>query len=98
MEEAEFNHLLKLCKIECTDDERNELRGSINNVLEYVEQLKEINTDSTPSCNFVLGALVNNHFREDSVNDLLKRESFLENAPEKIGGMIRVPTILKGSL
>jgi len=35
-----------------------------------------------------------NVFREDIVKNTLEREKLLENAPDKIGGMIKVPSIL----
>ncbi len=33
--------------------------------------------------------------REDKTGDLLDRELFLANAPSHIGGMVRVPLIIK---
>jgi Asp-tRNA(Asn)/Glu-tRNA(Gln) amidotransferase C subunit len=33
--------------------------------------------------------------RDDEPKDLLPREQFLSNAPDQVGGMIRVPPVLK---
>ena len=35
--------------------------------------------------------------REDVVGELLNREAFLANAPSHVGGMIRVPPVIKQS-
>ncbi len=92
-----LEHLKKLCKVECTPEENEEILSSLNNILNYVEQLKEVNTEGTKTCRYVLRGMLNATLREDEVADLLPREEFLANAPDQIGGMIRVPPVLKPS-
>ena len=92
-----LEHLKKLCRIECTPEENREILESLNRILEYVEQLKEVNTEHTKTCRYVLRGMLKNRMREDEVKNLLPREQFLANAPDQIGGMIRVPPILKPS-
>ena len=70
---------------------------SIQKVLGYVEQLKEVDTEGVASCNFVLRSMLKNQMRDDEVKELLSREQFLGNAPDQIGGMIRVPSVMKAS-
>lgn len=90
-----FEHLKKLCRIQCTPEEEEEIHLSLQKVLQYVEQLNEVDTEGVPSCNYVLRSMLKNRMRGDVVKDLLPRESFLANAPDQVGGMVRVPPVLK---
>lgn len=91
----EFEHLKKLCRIECTPEEESEILHSLQRVLTYVEQLKEVDTEGVASCNYVLRSMLRNKMREDEVKDLLSRDQFLDNVPDHIGGMVRVPPVMK---
>jgi aspartyl-tRNA(Asn)/glutamyl-tRNA(Gln) amidotransferase subunit C len=90
-----LEHLKKLCRIECTEEENRDIIASLQSVLDYVAQLKDVNTDNTKTCRYVLRGMLKNPMREDEAKDLLPREQFLANAPDQIGGMIRVPPVLK---
>lgn len=91
----DFDHLRKLCRIECPPEEEEKLLSSLQNVLGYIEQLNEVDTEGVLSCNYVLRSLLKNQMREDEIKDLLPREQFLAQAPDQIGGMVRVPPIMK---
>lgn len=88
-------HLKKLCRIDCTPEEEADIIHSVNRVLGYIEQLKEVDTEGVKPCSFVLRSMLKNQLREDEVKDILSRDQFLANAPDQIGGMIRVPPVLK---
>lgn len=92
-----LEHLKKLCRIECTAEENEDILANLSRVLEYIEQLKEVNTENTKTCRYVLRGMLRNRMREDEVKDILPRDQFLANAPDQIGGMIRVPPVLKPS-
>lgn len=94
MEESEFNKLSRLCRISCTEEEKKNLSKSIEDVLSYVEQLQEIDTEGVPPCLTVLETLTN-EMREDIPEEPLSRDLFLANAPSHVGGMIRVPPVFK---
>ena len=93
-----LEHLKKLCKIDCSAEEDRDLLSSLGRVLEYIEQLKEVPTENTQPCRYVLRGMLKNQMRDDTPSDLLSREQFLANAPDQIGGMVRVPPILKAGL
>ncbi|MCB1118961.1 MAG: Asp-tRNA(Asn)/Glu-tRNA(Gln) amidotransferase subunit GatC [Chlamydiia bacterium] len=88
--------LAKLSRIHCEDSELEPLTDNIKNILAYAEQLNELNTDDVPPCNHVLEGMFS-VMRDDVVGDVLPRETFLANAPDQIGGMIRTPPVLRGS-
>lgn len=98
---SKFDHqtlenLKKLCRIECSAEEDLDILQSLTRVLGYVEQLNEVDTTGVASCNYVLQAMLKNPMRDDEVvNFSFSREEFLHNAPDQIGGMIRVPPVMK---
>ncbi len=88
--------LERLCKISCTEDEEEQLLQDLDKILSYVKQLQELNTENVPPCNRILEENVKySGMRDDEIGDVIPREVFMANAPDKIGGMIRVPPILK---
>ncbi len=94
MEESDFNKLSRLCRISCTEEEKKNFLKSLENVLSYVEQLQEIDTDGVPPCLTVLETLTNK-LREDIPEEPLSHDLFLANAPSQVGGMVRVPPVFK---
>ena len=93
-DEKELEKLTKLCRIECTEEEKKALHHHLANVLKYVEQLNEVDTAGAEPCNRVLETL-SNVMRDDVVGEALSRDLFLANAPAHVGGMIRVPPVIK---
>jgi len=90
-----LENLEKLCRIKCTPQEEIELLKSLKEILDYVEQLNEIDTEGVAPCNYVLKEMQMNTTREDKAYKTLLQEEFLSNAPEQIGGMIRIPPVMK---
>jgi aspartyl-tRNA(Asn)/glutamyl-tRNA(Gln) amidotransferase subunit C len=93
-DEKEIEKLAKLSRIECSAEEKKNLQANISRILTYIDQLKEVNTDGVAPCNHILEAM-HNVWREDVIGDLLPRELFLANAPSHVGGMIKVPPVIK---
>ena len=92
-----LKNLEKLCLIQCTEEEEQTLLENIQKILQYVEQLNEIDTEEVSPCNYVLKNMPHALLREDEVGEVLSKELFLSNAPDQIGGMVRVPPVLKSS-
>jgi aspartyl-tRNA(Asn)/glutamyl-tRNA(Gln) amidotransferase subunit C len=92
--EEELNKLAKLCRLECTGEEKKKFVTSLSRVLSHIEKLEEVNTEGIEPCNHVLETQVN-VFRSDEVKDPLSREEFLSNSPAHVGGMIKVPPVMK---
>jgi aspartyl-tRNA(Asn)/glutamyl-tRNA(Gln) amidotransferase subunit C len=87
--------LSQLCRIDCTEEEQEKYLKDMQSIFQYFEQLSEVDTDGVKPINHVLEAIVNVD-REDAVGKTMPREEFIELAPSSIGGMIRVPTVIKG--
>jgi aspartyl-tRNA(Asn)/glutamyl-tRNA(Gln) amidotransferase subunit C len=89
-----IRYLSSLSRIHCTDEDADKLLTDLKKILDYVEALNEVETEHVPPCNHVLEDFVN-VMREDEVKNVLPREIFLANAPSQIGGLIRVPPVIK---
>ncbi len=87
-------NLTKLCRINCSDEELKLLLKNLQSILGYMDQLKEVDTENVPVCNHV-SEEVKTFLREDEPSESLDRDTFLENSPSHVGGMIRVPTVIK---
>jgi len=94
MDEKEIDKLAKLCRISCTPEEKEQFSKSIGQVLAYIDQLKEIDTEGAAPCYTVLETLAN-VLREDVPGEILSRDAFLANASSHVGGMVRVPPVMK---
>lgn len=95
-DEKELEKLSQLSRIRCTEEEKRVLVSNINRILSYFDQLQEIDTSGVSPCNQVVEGAAN-VMREDESGETLPRELFLSNAPAHIGGMIRVPPVMKPS-
>ncbi len=94
MEEEDFNKLCRLCRISVTPEEKAKLLSSIEDILKYIELLGEVETDGVRTCYNVQETL-KSVMRDDIPEAPLSRELFLADAPSHVGGMIRVPPVLK---
>ena len=90
-----IEYLSDLSRIDLSDTEQNSLLHDLESIISYIDLLNEIDTEGVEPCNHVL-ADMNNVMREDETGDTMPRETFLNNSPAQIGGMIRVPPVIKG--
>jgi aspartyl-tRNA(Asn)/glutamyl-tRNA(Gln) amidotransferase subunit C len=94
IDDESIHNLFLLSRIECTKESEAALLKDLKQIIAYFEQLNEINTDNVMPCNQVL-AEVNNVTREDVIGNIMPRDTFLSNVPSQIGGMVKVPTVIK---
>lgn len=89
----EVHHLAQLSSLQLDDTEAEALRVDLGNILGYIEQLSELNTDGVEPTYQVTG--LSNVWREDTVDDYgVSRESLLALAPEADQNQIKVPKVL----
>ena len=83
----------KLARISISEDKLNNLSKDLNSILEFVDQLKEINTDQVdPTSNSLNQKL---EVRDDKVDTKNSAEDVLENAPEKEMDFFVVPKVIE---
>lgn len=86
--------LITLSRIRCTEEEIESLLKDLQRILSYIDQLNEVDVANVPPCNQVIANQAN-VMRDDVVGKILPRDVFLANAPSQIGGLIRVPPVMK---
>lgn len=86
--------LTRLSRIQCTEEEEDAILDDLKKILSYIDQLNELDTRDVKPCNHVLEGIVN-VWREDEVGKTLPREVFLSNAPSQVGGLVKVPPVIK---
>ncbi|MBU0580702.1 MAG: Asp-tRNA(Asn)/Glu-tRNA(Gln) amidotransferase subunit GatC [Candidatus Margulisbacteria bacterium] len=90
--EKDVEHVAKLARLELSAKEKTKFTKQLGNILDYAEQLKELNTDKIePTAHAVP---MSNVFREDIVVKNDGKKSFLAQAPDKNEDFYIVPKIL----
>ncbi|MCH9609529.1 MAG: Aspartyl/glutamyl-tRNA(Asn/Gln) amidotransferase subunit C [Chlamydiales bacterium] len=86
--------LCKLSRISVTDEEAKQLFCDLKRVVDHIEKLNELDvSDLTPYAHMDEQGI--DALREDKTEETMPRETFLKNSPDCVGGMIRVPTVIK---
>ena len=93
--DRDIRHLEALAALRLAPEERDKLRGQLQRILEYVEQLQAIDVEGVPPTAHVLDT--HNVLRADEVRPSLPPEIVLGNAPDASRGHYRVPRFLGGS-
>lgn len=84
--------LAQLSAISISDEDAEHLRGQLETILGYVEQLESVDTSGIEPTYQVTG--LENVTRKDELIDYgLSREELLENAPAQRDGQIEVPRV-----
>lgn len=81
-----------LARLELAPEEEGQFTTQLNSILEYVEQLSELDTAAVPPTTRAIE--VSNITRTDQLESLSDRESLLNNAPDREDDFIKVPKIL----
>jgi len=90
----EVLHVAKLARLEFSEEEIEAFAYQLNRILEYVDQLKELDVSDIDPTFHVLAQT--NVMREDETALPLPQEEALKNAPDKDKrGFFRVPKIIE---
>ena len=89
----QVRHIARLARIKMSDEEIEALAPELNNILGWIEQLGEVNTDGVEP----LTAVIENklRLRDDVVNDGNCRDEVLLNAPGAEHGFFAVPKVIE---
>ena len=89
----QVRHIAKLARIGMSDAEIEALVPELNNILGWVEQLGEVDTDGVEPLTAVIDQKL--RLREDAVTDGDCRDAVLANAPEAQHGFFAVPKVIE---
>ena len=86
--------IARLSRISLSDEEIKNLSHELTNILDWIEQLSELNTDNVDPVFSSFDEDGNINFREDEVSDGGYREKVIANAPESEDGFFLVPKVI----
>lgn len=81
-----------LARLELSAEELEKLTDQLGQIVEYVQQLEQLNTDDVEPVAHVLD--LQNVFADDECRPSLPREQALANAPKRDDECFRVPAVL----
>ena len=84
--------IANLARLHVNDEEIAKYTEQMNLILEYMEQLNQVNTADVEPLSHPLD--LKNIFREDKVQPSLPVEDALRNAPDKSGNYFKVPKVI----
>ena len=89
----QVRHIAKLARIAMSDEEIERLAPELNNILGWVEQLAEVNTEGVEPLTAVIDQKL--RLRDDQVTEGNIRDEILANAPEAQHGFFAVPKVIE---
>lgn len=93
VDKKQVDYVAKLARLEFSEDEKEKFVHDFNNILQFVEQLKEVDTENVEIS--ITNYPMFNVLREDIVEKSMNREDALLNAPDKENGYFKVPKVVE---
>lgn len=87
----DVEHVAKLARIELSEDEKEKFAKQLGDIIEYVDQLNEVDTEGVDPMAHPYP--LTNITRVDRVEYDNTREELLLNAPDEEDGFFKVPKI-----
>ena len=89
----QVRHIARLARMAMSDEELERLVPELNNILGWVEQLGEVDTDGVEPLTAVIDQKL--RLRADVVDDGNIRDEILANAPDAQHGFFAVPQVIE---
>ena len=93
LDDATVRNIAKLARIKVSDAEVSSLAVELSNILDWIEQLNEVDTDDVEPLTSVTD--VNMPKRADKITDGDYPEKVLANAPNPEGAFFTVPKVIE---
>lgn len=91
-EGMDVGYVAHLARIDLTDEETTRFQGQLDQVLQYVDQLNELDIEGVEPTAHAIP--VYNVLRKDEVGQSLDHADVMANAPAASDNQIRVPKII----
>ena len=88
-----IDKIARLSRIKLDDKESEDYINDLNSILDWVEQLNEVNTENVEPLSNISSSILPK--REDVSKDTNSSEEILENAPDKLEGFFAVPKVVE---
>lgn len=92
LDQTQVHKVAHLARLELTPEEEVKFATQLNSILDYFEQLSELDTTNVNPTTRVIN--ISNVTRGDELDPFPHREEILACAPEQDGEFFRVPKIL----
>ncbi len=89
----QVNKVANLARLDLTTEEQEQMTAQMSSILEYFEQLSELDTSDVPPTTRAID--VSNVTRPDELRLYPDREAILKEAPDQDGDFFKVPKILQ---
>ena len=89
----DINYVANLARLQLSDSEKELFGSQLGQILDYIHQLNEVNTDEIEPTAHILAFM--NVSREDNVSPSIEQASVMRNAPESKEGFFVVPRIIE---
>jgi aspartyl-tRNA(Asn)/glutamyl-tRNA(Gln) amidotransferase subunit C len=93
VDEGTVRRIARLARIKITDSEAQSLRAELNGILQWVEQLNEVDTEGVEPMTRVVPVAMKQ--RKDAVTDGEKADEIVANAPEAEDHFFVVPKVVE---
>ncbi|MCF2445964.1 Asp-tRNA(Asn)/Glu-tRNA(Gln) amidotransferase subunit GatC [Dyadobacter sp. CY345] len=93
IDQESLKKIAHLARLHVKPEEEVALLNSLDNVLTWMEQLNEIDTEGVEPLTHIMDEV--NSWREDSGINSLTRNEALANAPSQDGVYIKVPKVIE---
>ncbi|HBQ98381.1 MULTISPECIES: Asp-tRNA(Asn)/Glu-tRNA(Gln) amidotransferase subunit GatC [unclassified Roseofilum] len=92
LDQEQVHKVAHLARLALTSEEEAQFSGELSQILDYVEQLNELDTEGVPPTTRAIE--LSNITRDDLLTPDEFREALLDNAPDRDGDFFKVPQIL----
>lgn len=89
----DVEHVAELARLHFTEEEKENLIQDLNNILGYIDQLNELDTEGHDI--IVNPYYIENKLREDEIRPSLELKEVLGNAPAKLEEYFLVPKVIE---
>jgi aspartyl-tRNA(Asn)/glutamyl-tRNA(Gln) amidotransferase subunit C len=86
-------YVANLARINLTNEELDKFSYQLNDILGYIDQLKEVDISKIPPTSHVLP--IKNVKRKDELQKSFDVQSVLKNSPQKEGLFFKVPKVIE---
>ena len=86
-------YVARLARINLTEDEAKIFQKQLDDVLKYVEKLRQLDVSGIDASAHALPVF--NVFRDDTARDWFTADQALSNAPQQANGLFVVPKVME---
>lgn len=92
IKKEEILHIAKLASLKIKDEEIEEYRKNLQDILNFANTINNVDTESIEETNGTSNNV--NIFRKDEVKEFENKTLLMQNAPEQTNNMFKIPKVI----